>query len=215
MQRVVSHTEWLSAMEAFREKEKAATRERDALSAARRQLPVTEITKDYQFEGPAGVASLDDLFDGRRQLLVYHFMFDESPCTGCSMMVDNMGHTAHLHARDTSRVLVSIAPFDKLDAYRQRMGWDHPWYSSAGSSFNRDFGATRDNGEMFAVSALIRSDKQIYLAYQTTLRGVEYLGSSFSFLDITPMGRQEQWEDSPDWVAQTPAYQWWKKHDEY
>jgi predicted dithiol-disulfide oxidoreductase (DUF899 family) len=215
MQPIVSEQEWQAAHEAFLAKEKAFTRERDALNAERRRLPFMEITKDYRFQGPNGEVSLLDLFDGRKQLLVYHFMFAQSPCTGCSMMVDNMGLTEHLHARDTSRVLISLAPYAKLAEYKQRMGWAHDWYSSAGSEFNKDFNVTRENGEMFGLSALIRDGNKIYRSYFTTQRGAEHLGSNFSYLDLTPMGRQELWEESPAWVPQTPPYQWWKKHDEY
>lgn len=215
MQTVVSEREWQEALDAFRIKEKAHTRARDQLNAERRRLPVTEITKPYRFQGPEGEVGLLDLFEGRRQLIVYHFMFAESPCTGCSMMVDNMGHPAHIRARDTSLALVSLAPYSKLSAFKERMGWELPWYSSEDSDFNRDFGATRENGEMFGVSVLIREGENIYRSYFTTLRGVEYVGTNFSYLDLTPMGRQEIWEDSPEWVPQTPPYQWWKKHDEY
>jgi predicted dithiol-disulfide oxidoreductase (DUF899 family) len=215
MNQIVSEQEWQEALESFRVKEKAHTRARDTLNAERRRLPMTEVTKPYTFTGPVGKASLLDLFDGRKQLLLYHFMFAESPCTGCSMMVDNMGHQAHVLARDTSRVLVSLAPYRKLETYKKRMGWTVPWYSSAGSDFNKDFGATRENGEMFGLSVFIRDGERIYRSYHTTLRGAEYLGSNFSYLDLTPMGRQEEWEDSPDYVPQTPPYQWWHKHDEY
>lgn len=215
MQPIVSDQVWQQAHSEFLKKEKEFTQQRDALNAERRQLPFTEVTKDYRFVGAEGEVSLLDLFAGRKQLVVYHFMFAESPCTGCSMMVDNMGLTAHLHARDTSRVLVSLAPYSKLAAYKERMGWDHDWYSAAHSDFNKDFNVTRDDGEMFGVSVLIREGEQIYRSYFTTQRGAEYLGSNFTYLDLTPMGRQELWEDSPQWVTKTPPYQWWKKHDEY
>lgn len=215
MPEVVSHEEWQAAIEAFRKKEKAQMRLQDALNAERRRLPATEITKPYEFTGTGGKVSLLDLFDGRKQLIVYHFMFAESPCTGCSMMVDNMGHNAHIQARDTSRVLVSLAPIDELEKYKKRMGWTIPWYSSAGSDFNRDFGATLDNGEMFGVSVFIRDGERIYRSYFTTRRGAEYLGSNFSYLDLTPLGRQENWEDSPAGRPQTAPYQWWRLHDEY
>ncbi len=215
MNEIVSEREWRAAIESFRVKEKTHTRARDALNAERRRLPMTEVTKSYTLTGPDGPVGLPDLFAGRKQLLVYHFMFAESPCVGCSMMVDNMGHPAHLHARDTSRVLVSLAPWPRLEAYRQRMGWTEPWYSSAGSDFNKDFDATREDGEMFGLSAFIRDGERIFRTYHTTLRGAEYLGSNFSYLDLTAMGRQEEWEDAPDYVPQTPPYQWWRKHDEY
>ena len=143
--RVVTRAEWLGARQELLAKEKELTRRRDALNAERRRLPMVRIGKDYVFEGPNGRASLLDLFEGRRQLIIYHFMFDpgwDEGCDGCSMMVDNMGHPAHLHARDTSRVLVSRAPLAKIEPFKKRMGWTIPWYSSFGSDFNYDFGVT-------------------------------------------------------------------------
>src|SRR5918998_174853 len=139
---VVSESEWEAAVEALRAKEKEATRARDALAAERRRLPMVRIEKQYAFEGPDGEVSLLDLFDGRRQLIVYHHMLqpgDADPCSGCSMVVDNIGHLAHLHARDTSLVLVSRAPLAEIEAFRKRMGWTVPWYSSAANSFDADF----------------------------------------------------------------------------
>ncbi len=215
MRQIVNATEWKAALEAFRIKEKEHMRGQDALNAERRRLPMTEIDKPYQFEGADGNASLLDLFEGRRQLILYHFMFAETPCVGCSMVVDNMGHIAHLHARDTSLVLVSRAPYPMLAHFKERMGWNIPWYSSHGSDFNIDFGATREKGEMFAVSVFLRDGDKIYRTYFTTLRGVEYLGSNWSYLDLTPLGRQELWEDSPEDVTQTPPYQWWRLHGSY
>lgn len=215
MQPILSAEEWQLQQAEFLVKEKEFTRLRDELNAQRRQLPFTEITKDYRFVGAEGEVALADLFSGRRQLIIYHFMFAQSPCTGCSMMVDNMGHSAHLYARDTARVLISLAPYPLLAAHKQRMGWDHLWYSSAGSDFNRDFNVTTDSGETFGISVLIRDGERIFRSYFTTRRGAEYLGSNFTYLDLTPMGRQELWEQSPAWVNQTPPYQWWKKHDEY
>src|SRR5262249_55214073 len=140
---VVSQAEWQAARERLLVKEKAATRARDALAAERRRLPMVRIEKDYVFEGPNGKARLVDLFEGRPQPILYHFLFGPSQdagCDGCSMVVDNMGHPAHLHARDTSIALVSRAPLDKIEHYKQRMGWTLPWYSSFGSDFNVDFG---------------------------------------------------------------------------
>ena len=212
---IIDQTEWQAAIDAFRDKEKAHTRLQDQLNAERRRLPWTEIQKPYTFTGPDGTVSLLDLFEGRRQLILYHFMFAESPCDGCSMVVDNMGHLAHIHARDTSLVLVSRAPYPKLAEFKQRMGWQIPWYSSQGSDFNSDFGVTRENGEMFGVSVFIREGSTLYRSYFTWLRGVEYLGSNWSYLDLTPLGRQELWEDSPEDVEQTPPYQWWQLHDSY
>jgi predicted dithiol-disulfide oxidoreductase (DUF899 family) len=218
MYQVVSQQEWQSAIQAFRNKEKEQMRRQDALNAERRRLPRMKVEKPYEFTGAKGKVGLPDLFEGRRQLIVYNFMYGpdaQKPCTGCSMMVDNMGHISHLHARDTSLVLVARSPYERLADLDKRMGWQMPWYSSFGSDFNQDFGALTDNGEMFGINVFIRDGDEIYRTYHTTKRGAEYLGSIFTYLDLTPMGRQELWEDSPEWVPQTPPYQWWKKHDEY
>jgi predicted dithiol-disulfide oxidoreductase (DUF899 family) len=218
----VSPAEWQAAHENFLAKEKEATRARDALAAERRRLPMVEIEKDYVFDGPEGQASLLDLFEGRRQLILYHFMFapgvegwPAAGCEGCSMFVDNVGHLAHLHARDTSFALVSRAPLANLEAYRKRMGWEVPWYSSAGSDFNSDFGMTTDDGETFGLSIFLRDGGKIYRSYFTAGRGVEALGSIWTLLDLTPLGRQETWEDSPAGTPQTAPYEWWRRHDEY
>ncbi|MGB2952080.1 MAG: DUF899 domain-containing protein [Gaiellaceae bacterium] len=220
--KVVSPAEWQVARDNLLVKEKEATRARDALAAERRKLPMAQIEKDYVFEGPDGDASVLDLFEGRRQLILYHFMFapgvegwPSAGCSGCSMVVDNIGHLAHLHARDTSFALVSLAPLAQIEPYRERMGWTVPWYSSAGSDFNVDFGVTTDQGETFGLSVFLRDEDNVYRTYFTAGRGVEALGSSWSFLDLTPLGRQEEWEDSPAGWPQTPPYEWWRRHDEY
>jgi predicted dithiol-disulfide oxidoreductase (DUF899 family) len=177
---------------------------------------MVRIYKRYTFEGPDGDRDLIDLFEGRRQLLLYHFMFgpnDEEGCVGCSMMVDNMGRSAHLHARDTSRVLVARAPLTKIDAFKKRMGWTVPWYSSFWSDFNVDFGVTTDAGETFGLSVFLRDGEKVYRTYFTTARGVEYLGSNWSYLDLTPLGRQETWEDSPEGWPQSDPYVWWRHHN--
>ena len=219
---VVSEADWKAAHEELLAKEKEATRARDALAAERRRQPMVRIDKDYVFEGPEGKASLLDLFDGRRQLILYHFMFapdvdgwPEAGCEGCSMVVDNVGHLAHLHARDTSFVLVSRAPLTQIEAYKERMGWTIPWFSSSGSDFNVDFGVTTDRGETFGLSVFLRDGDDVYRSYFTSGRGVEALGSIWTFLDLTPLGRQEDWEDSPEGYPQTPRYEWWRRHDEY
>jgi predicted dithiol-disulfide oxidoreductase (DUF899 family) len=219
---VVSPAEWQIASEKLLVKEKGATRARDALAAERRRLPMVLIDKDYDFEGPDGKASLLDLFEGRRQLLLYHFMFapdvegwPSAGCDGCSMFVDQIGHLAHLHARDTSFVLVSRASLPQIERYKRRMGWHVPWYSSSGSDFNVDFGVTRDDGETFGLSVFLRDGERVYRTYFTSGRGVEALGSVWTFLDLTPLGRQETWEDSPAGYPQTPPYEWWRRHDEY
>ena len=219
---VVSAEEWQAAHEELLAKEKEATRARDALAAERRRQPMVEIDKPYVFEGPEGEATLLDLFEGRRQLILYHFMFapgvdgwPSAGCDGCSMVVDNLGHLAHLHARDTSFVLVSRAPIASIESYRERMGWTVPWYSSAGSDFNVDFGVTTEQGETFGLSVFLRDGERVYRTYFTSERGVEALGSVWTFLDLTPLGRQEDWEDSPPGRPQGPRYVWWRRHDEY
>ena len=223
---IVSQEQWKTALERLRIKEKAATRERDALAAERRRLPRLRIEKEYRFEGPQGKLGLDDLFDGRRQLLLYHFMFGPNQqvgCDGCSLVVDQVGHLAHLHARDTSFVVMSRAPIARIEAYRRRMGWTIPWYSSFESDFNHDFGVGPErpregeyqDGETFGLSAFLRDGGEIYRTYFTNGRGVEALGSVWTFLDLTPLGRQETWEDSPPGYPQTEPYEWWRRHDEY
>jgi predicted dithiol-disulfide oxidoreductase (DUF899 family) len=220
--KVVSAKEWQKALAKLRKKEKKETRARDALAAQRRRLPMTRIEKHYVFDGPNGKAPLIDFFDGRRQLIIYHFMFGpgasgwpDAGCDGCSFVVDQIPHLAHIHARDTSLVLVSKAPFANLERYRKRMGWTIPWYSSANNDFNEDFGRTTAEGEIFGLSVFLRDGDKIYRTYFTEWRGVEMLGTPWAFLDLTPYGRQETWEDSPKGWPQTPPYEWWRRHDEY
>src|SRR5919204_5448897 len=201
---VVSATEWQVAREKLLVKEKEATRARDALAAERRRLPMVRIDKDYVFEGPDGKVSLLDLFEGRRQLILYHFMFapdvggwPDSGCPGCSWVVEQFTHPAHLHSRDTSFVLVSRASIEQIQKYRERMGWIIPWFSSAETDFNRDFGVTTDQGEIFGLSVFLRDGDEVYRTYFTNGRGIETLGPLWSFLDLTPRGRQEDWEECP------------------
>jgi predicted dithiol-disulfide oxidoreductase (DUF899 family) len=219
---VVSPAEWQVAHQNLLDKEKEATRARDALAAERRRLPMVQIDKDYVFNGPDGQTSLLDLFEERRQLILYHFMFapgvggwPSAGCPGCSMFVDQIGHLAHLHARDTSFALVSHAPLAQIGPYKERMGWTIPWVSSSGSDFNVDFGVTTDDGETFGLSVFVRDGDSVFRTYFTAGRGVEALGSVWTFLDLTPLGRQEDWEDSPAGYPQTPRYEWWRRHDEY
>lgn len=220
--RIVSREEWQRARDQLLVKEKAATRARDALAAERRRLPMVRIEKNYLFEGPNGKVSLRDLFEGRRQLIIYHFMFapevdgwPSAGCPGCSMVVDHIGHLAHLHARDTSFALVSRAPLVNLDSYKRRMGWSVPWFSSAGTEFNEDFGVTSAEGENFGLSVFLREGDDVFHTYFTNGRGVEVLDTNFTLLDMTPLGRQEEWEDSPAGWPQSPPYEWWRRHDEY
>jgi predicted dithiol-disulfide oxidoreductase (DUF899 family) len=214
---VVSEADWRAAREELLAREKEATRALDALAAERRRLPIVLVETDYELAGPDGKVRFADLFDGRRQLIVYHFMFGpgEDPCTGCSSFTDNIADLSHLRARDTAFVLISRAPYDEIRAFKQRMGWTVPWYSSFGSDFNYDFRVSSDQGEIFALSVFVRDGDGVYRSYVTSSRGVDRLRLDFNLLDLTPFGRQEEWEDSPEGWPQTPAYTWWRKHDEY
>lgn len=215
---IVDEARWRQALEAQIAREKAHTRAQDALAAARRRLPMMRLDKTYVFDTPSGKRSLQELFEGRRQLIVYHFMFGpdwEAGCPGCSWVADAMSHPAHLHARDVSFVMASRAPLERLLAYRDRMGWIAPWVSALGSDFNRDMGATTDEGEQHGVSVFLQDDDTVYRTYTTGARGVEQLGSHWSYLDLTPYGRQESWEDSPDGFPQGPLYSSMHRHDEY
>jgi predicted dithiol-disulfide oxidoreductase (DUF899 family) len=216
--RVVSQAEWEVAREELLVKEKAATRALDALAAERRRLPMVKLEKEYTLEGPEGPVTLQELFAGRRQLIVYHFMFGpdwEAGCVGCSMLADSIGHLSHLHARDTSFVFVSRAPQEKLKSFEARMGWTVPWYSAYRSDFNFDLGASTEDGEGSVLSVFLRDGDDVFFAYQSTARGIDRLNLVFNLLDMTPLGRQEEWEDSPPGWPQTPPYVWWRRHDEY
>jgi predicted dithiol-disulfide oxidoreductase (DUF899 family) len=210
---IVSEEEWQRSHEALLAKEKEATRARDALAAERRRQPMTEYSADYEFEGPDGVVTLADLFQGRPQLILYHFWFppDGKPCGGCSMFADQVSPLAHINARDTSFALVSRAPQPQLEQFKRRMGWELPWYTVIGEDFQKARGTT----EYFSLDVYVRDGEQVFLTYATTGRGVEALGSVWTFLDLTPLGRQEEWEDTPPGRPQTPPYGWWRLHDEY
>lgn len=210
---IVSAEEWQQANEALRQKEKEATRAADALAAERRRQPMTELAADYAFEGPDGAATLLELFEGRPQLILYHFWFPPQgrPCGGCSMFTDQIGHLAHLNARDTTLALVSRASQAEIDDYKRRMGWSVPWYTTVGE----DFQQARRTTEYFSLDVYLRDDERVFLTYETRGRGVESLGTVWSFLDLTPLGRQEEWEETPPGRPQSPPYQWWRLHDEY
>ena len=227
---IVTPADWQTVRDELMAEEKEATRALDALAAKRRRLPMVRVDKEYVFEGPDGPATLADLFEGRRQLIVYHFMFGpgwERPCEGCSSFTDNIGNLAHLNARDTTLVLVSRAPQSQIQALKARMGWSLPWYSSNGSDFNVDFGLTTerlsgalrdasgDGDERFGLSVFLRDGDDVFRTYFTSARGVDRLRPDFNLLDLTPLGRQETWEDSPEGWPQTPPYEWWRLHDEY
>lgn len=223
---IVPAEDWLAAHQALLAREKEATRALDALAAERRRQPMVRIEKPYVFQSPGSKVSLLDLFEGRHQLILYHFMLgpnQKAGCDGCSMFVDQVGHLSHLHARNTSFALVSRAPIAKIEAYRKRMDWAIPWYSSSENDFDYDFGIgpqkpekdKYQDGETFGLSVFLRNGDEIFRTYFTSGRGVEHLGSVWTFLDLTPLGRQETWEDSPDGWPQTDPYRWWRRHDEY
>jgi predicted dithiol-disulfide oxidoreductase (DUF899 family) len=209
---VVSPREWAAAREELLVREKAALRDLDAVHAERRRLPMVRWDTSYVFHSAAGAASLLDLFDGRRQLIVYHFMLfpgDTHRCPGCSLVVDNIGHPAHLHARDTTLVVTAPAPIEESEPYRRRMGWTVPWYSTHGSSFTADCGA----GDGFGVSVFLRDGDDVFRTYYTTGRGGDLLVGTLRYLDLTPLGRQEAWEESGRGTDSPGG--WWRLHDEY
>jgi predicted dithiol-disulfide oxidoreductase (DUF899 family) len=217
MPTVVSLNEWLEAREVLLAKEKAATKLLDSLAAQRRRLPMVIVDKVYEFVGAQGKRSLLELFEGRRQLIVYHFMFGpdwSAPCPGCSRRMDDMGTLHHLHARNTSFVSVARAPFSKLSALCERKGWTIPFVSSHGSDFNADMGVTTNDGEDFGLSVFFRDDdNRVYRSYFTSGRGVEPAGFR-QLLDMTPYGRQEEWEDSPKGWPQSLTHGWGSERDE-
>jgi predicted dithiol-disulfide oxidoreductase (DUF899 family) len=229
---VVSREQWLEARRQLLAREKEMTRARDALNADRRRLPMVKVEKPYSFQGPGGTATLADLFGGRRQLVVQHVMFDpawEEACKGCTASVDEIsqGFVSHVNSRDTSFVLVSRAPLEKLEKYRDSRGWTLPWYSSQGSDFNYDFHVSLDpsvapiefnyrGGDELAkagmtwilespseqpgMSCFLTDGGTVYHTYSTFARGTEQLGGSYGLLDMTALGRQEAWEEPKDRV---------------
>ncbi|MBM9507345.1 DUF899 domain-containing protein [Actinacidiphila acididurans] len=240
---VVTEEQWLRARRELLEREKELTRQRDEVAAARRRMPMVEITKEYVFDGPGGRATLGDLFEGRDQLLIYHFMFepgDDEGCPSCSFWTDNVGDLRHLHARDTSFALVSRAPLDTLERYKRRMGWTVPWYSSHGSDFNYDFHVALDAsvapveynyrdyaqlvakspswegwaGEQPGMSAFLRKGGRIFHTYSSYGRGIDLLNGTYNWLDLTARGRQESWEQ-PARESNVPAMSWLRRHDAY
>ena len=210
--KIVSEEEWQASHETLLTREKEAMKAQDALAAERRRQPMLEVPTDFEFEGPEGKVGFLDLFDGRDQLVAYHFWFPEDgdPCTGCSMFADQVSHLAHLNARDTTLALVSRAPQSRIQAYRERMGWQIPWYTDT-----LEFQEAYDTTEWFAFDVFLRDGDRAFLTYRTRSRGLESIGTVWSFLDRTPLGRQEEWEDSPADRPQTPPYGWWRLHDEY
>jgi predicted dithiol-disulfide oxidoreductase (DUF899 family) len=212
---IVAADEWEAARERLLVKEKALTRAKDAMAAERRRMPWMAVDKAYEFEGPNGAASLLDLFDGRRQLIVYRAFLEpgvhgwpDHACVGCSMVADQVAHVAHLNARDTTLVFASRAPQADIQRVKARMGWEMPWYTMK-DDFDVDFGVDQWHG----TNAFIRDGDGVFRTYFINSRGDEALGSTWSYLDMTALGRQETWEDSPDGYPQTPPYEWWAWHD--
>ena len=221
---IVSPQEWEAARQELLVKEKELTRARDALAAERRRMPWLAVDKAYQFDGPDGMASLLELFDGRRQLLVYRAFYGPEvttyaeggsyptrACVGCSFVADQVAHPAHLKARNTTLVFASRAPQAEIQGLKQRHGWEHiAWYTIT-DDFDKDF----DVDEWHGTNAFIREGDRIFRTYLITARGDEQMGNTWNYLDITALGRQEAWEDSPEGYPQTPPYGWWNYHDAY
>ena len=214
---IVSARDWAAAREQLLVKEKEVMRAHDALAAARRRMPWLAVAKDYAFEGPEGRVNLLDLFAGRRQLIVYRAFFEpgvdgwpDHACRGCSMIADHVGHLAHLNARDTTLVFASRAPQPDIARLKARMGWQMPWYTLT-DGFDADFGVDEWHG----TNAFIHDGDRVFRTYFINNRGDEALGNTWSYLDMTALGRQENWEDSPDGYPQTAPYEWWEWHDEY
>jgi predicted dithiol-disulfide oxidoreductase (DUF899 family) len=215
---IVSPEEWEAARQDLLVKEKEMTRARDELAAKRRRMPWQAVEKDYEFGGPEGKASLVDLFEGRRQLILYRAFLDpgvngwpEHGCIGCSMVADQVAHPAHLHARDTTLVFASRGPQADIQRIKARMGWELiPWFTIL-DDFDKDFGVDEWHG----TNVFIRDDNDnVFRTYFIDARGDSQLGNTWDYLDITALGRQEEWEDSPEGYPQTPPYQWWVWHDE-
>lgn len=232
--KIVSREEWLAARKAHLAHEKELTKHHDQVNAERRRLPMVKVEKEYVFDGPSGKPSLRDLFESRRQLIVYHFMFDpewDEGCPGCTGFVNALGNLSMLHDRDTSFVLVSRAPLAKLERYKARKGWDQSWVSSHGSDFNYDFHVTLDEavapvqynfrdqaelekrdepyfrkGEQHGMSVFFRIEDDVFHTYSSFARGCEGVTNAYSLLDRTPYGRQEDFEDSPPGWPQKPTY---------
>jgi predicted dithiol-disulfide oxidoreductase (DUF899 family) len=232
---VVSREEWLAARKELLVKEKELTKARDRVNADRRRLPMVRIDKPYVFDGPDGQVGLLDLFEGRRQLVLHHFMWTydidadgtEHPrkdgCPSCSATADQIGNLTHLHVRNTSLAAVSRGPYANIAAFRERMGWTFPWYSSYGSDFNYDFHVTFDESrgpfeynyrtkaeieaaglpvgdwdqpfDLHALSVFLRDGDRVFHTYSAYARGTDQIGFTSQMLDLTPLGRQEEWEE--------------------
>jgi len=221
---VVSSQEWEAAHQQLLVKEKEYLRAGDALAAERRRMPWMAVEKEYRFEGLDGPASLVDLFEGRRQLIVYRAFYGpevttyaeggsypERACVGCSFLADQVSNLAHLNARDVTLAFASRAPQAEIQGLKERHGWTHiPWYEIT-DDFDKDFGVDEWHGH----NAFIRDGDRVFRTYWIHDRGDERMGTTWSYLDMTALGRQEEWEDSPEGYPHTPPYQWWNYHDAY
>ena len=231
---IVSQDQWLDARKKLLTHEKEQTKHYDRVNAERRRLPMVKVEKGYTFDGRGGKRDFKALFDGRRQLIIYHFMFDpawKKGCPSCTWYVDSLGDLSLLNERDTTFALVSRAPLAKIEAYRAERGWDIPWYSSFGTDFNYDFHATNDarvrpieynyrskaeneahespnnlEGEEHALSVFFTLDEDVFHTYSAYARGTEAFGDARALLDATPYGRQQEFEDSPAGWPQKPTY---------
>jgi predicted dithiol-disulfide oxidoreductase (DUF899 family) len=214
---IVAPDEWEAARLALLVKEKELTRARDAVAAERRRMPWLAVEGEYRFDGPEGSKSLLDLFEGRRQLIVYRAFYEtgvfgwpDHACRGCSLVADQVAHVAHLNARDTTLVFASRAPQPDIQKMTARMGWTMPWYTMT-DAFDTDFGVDEWHG----TNAFIRDGDRVFRTYFVNARGDEVMGGTWSYLDITALGRQEEWENSPEGYPQTAPYEWWNWHDDY
>ena len=214
---IVSLEEWEAARQKLLVKEKELTRARDAMAAQRRRMPWTPVEKKYEFEGPQGKVSLLDLFEGRPQLVLYRAFFEpgvfgwpDHACRGCSLGADQVSHLAHLNARDTTLAYASRAAQQDIARLKARMEWDMPWYTII-DSFDKDFGVDEWHGH----NVFFRDGDKVFRTYFINNRGDEAMGSLWSYLDLTPLGRQETWEDSPEGYPQSAPYKWWNWHDNY
>ncbi|MFE0704548.1 DUF899 domain-containing protein [Streptomyces sp. NPDC058872] len=210
MPKVVTREEWLRARKELLEKEKELTRLYDEVVAARPELPMVRVEKEYVFDAPQGPVTLLDLFEGRKQLIVRHFMFgpdQEEGCIGCSMQADSVGHLSHINARNTTFVMVSRGQLPKLEAFKKRIGWTIPWVSSFGTDFNHDYNVTTEQGELPGVSVFLREGTDVFHTYSVYDRGGDIFKSFYTYLDLTPLGRQEAELEYP-WA-------WWRHHDRY
>jgi predicted dithiol-disulfide oxidoreductase (DUF899 family) len=220
--RVVPPAEWRRARAAMTAKEKAHMRAGDKLAAARQRMPWMRVEKTYSFESSRGRVKLVDLFEGRRQLALYHFMFGpkvegwpEKGCVGCSFVADQISHLDHIHARDITFAMVSAAPLQDIQRLRERYGWRQwPWYST-GAEFNRDMDVSDESGNSFGLNVFYRDGSDVYRTHFVARRGIEAFGTAWSLYDVVPLGRQETWQDAPAGSPQGAPYEWWRRHGEY